>query len=210
MNIGVHISEKDINALAKKLRMLGKLVGSTNLQLYRAKKFKDYTVDMLSSRGIDIDSISDATKVIQGDDHNPMYNSGDLARRMGVRPVKGNAAEAGYFENSPLIPGKDITYTRAAILAHTGYRIPASAELGGEEGDKGAKVRAWLHGRGIHLKPSTHWLNVPARPFLFRSYLQYMLSGEDMKAVDEFIEKMMSSPTEDPTAVDPLKMAGEI
>jgi|GEM_PF-1843094 hypothetical protein len=210
MNIGVKINEKDINDLAKELKKIGKIIGSTNLQLHRAKRFKDYTVEMLSGKGVDINPISDATRAIQGGDHNPLYNTGDLARKMGVRPVKGNAAEAGYFENSPLIPDKDITYTRAAILAHTGYRIPASAELGGREGEKGAKVRAWLHDKGIHLKKSTHWLIVPARPFMLRSYLQYMMSGEDMKAVDEFLEKMMTAPMSDANAADPLKMAGEI
>lgn len=208
MNIRVEIRKSDLDSLAKELRKIGKIVTSPNLQLYRARKYRDYTVKMMKTGGLDTGPpLSDATKKIQGNEHNPEINTGDLIRKMGVRPIKGDAAEAGYFENSSKIPSKNITYTQAAILQHTGYRIPASAELGGDLGDKGARVRAWMHGRGIHLKSSTHWIIVPPRPFMLRSYLQFEMNGEDAKACDEYLEKMMKSPMSDPNAIDPLKMA---
>jgi hypothetical protein len=37
-----------------------------------------------------------------------------------------------------------------------------------------------------------------------------MLSGEDVKVVDEYLEKMMASPMSDPNKADPLKMSGVI
>jgi hypothetical protein len=213
MNVRVQISKADIDGLAKELKKMGKIVTSSNLQLYRAKKYRDYTVKMLSQGGLDLKPITEATAKIQGGSHNPEYNLGTLAKKMGVRPVGNNAAEAGYFGKDEKIPGKAdyMTWTKAAILAHTGYRIPASEKLGGELGKKGAKVRAWLREEhGIYLKETTHWLHVEARPFILISYLQYMLTGEDIKATDQYIDKMMASPMSDPNKADPLKMLGAI
>jgi hypothetical protein len=216
INVRVEVRQEDINSLGKELKKIGKIVTSSNLQLYRANRYRRYTVEMLEQRGLDLKPISEATKIIDGGDHNPEYKSGSLARRMGVRPIKGNAAEAGYFENSPKIPNKEITYTQAAILQHTGFRIPL-------HGDKGARVRAWLAWKGVFENKSPgknadpdptwettseHWIHVPARPFMLISYLQYMMTGEDAKAVDEYLQKMMESPMEDPTKIDPLKTAG--
>lgn len=187
--IGYKVNQIEMNSLIKEINKFGKVMNSPNLQLYRAKKFRDYTVKMLSEGGLYLHKITEATKKIQEKEHPPLYNDGHMARRMSIRPikgVKGNAAEAGYFEKSKTIPGKDITYTQAAILAHTGFRINL-------KGKKGMRARRWLEWKlNIRFSPQKEYVTVQPRPFLYRSYSQYMLGGWDMKAVDRFFERMMS------------------
>lgn len=196
LSVGYKIDANQLNMLKKELTSMGRVIASPNMQLYRAKKFRDYTVKRISSGSLELKKISEATKIISGGDHPPEYRTGGLLEAMSVRPSGKNAAEAGYFSGSAKIPGKNITYTKAAILQHTGYRIPLF-------GEKGRKVIAFLKEAGVFdslprsgPRGSKRWLIVPARPFLFTSLYSYMSEGEDMKAVDEFLEKLVNSPGE--------------
>jgi hypothetical protein len=179
------INQMQLSELTRELRRLGRVISDPKLQLYRAREFKRYTVKTLATGGVDIKKNSRATKKIQEKEHPPLYNTGNMARNMRVRRIPGNAAEAGFFENSREIPGKKITYTQAAILAHTGFKIYL-------KGEKGMRARRWLEWKlGIRFPSGKEYVIVPARPFLMRSYLQYMLGNEDVKAVDRFISKKL-------------------
>lgn len=197
--IGYKIDESAFKQLLNELRKTGRIIASPNMQLHRAKRFTEYTKRAVRTNDLNLKKISEATKIIQGGSpHPPLYWKGGLINEMGVRPVGKNAADAGYFEDSPLIPGKKITWTQAAVLHHTGYRIPLF-------GDKGRRVRRWLAAQGIFKdlpaggkpKGSSRWLIVPARPFLFTSYYSYLSEGKDMQAVDEFLNKVMNSPIDE-------------
>ena len=196
--IGISVDQKSLNSFIKDLKKMGHIISSPNLQLYRAKKFRKYTIDKVRSGELGLVALSGATRIISGD-HTPEDNKGGLINQIGVRPAKNNEAEAGYFEsNKKKIPGKKITYTEAAIMQHTGYRINLS-------GDKGAKARAWVYARlaeagyspikSFHkLKSDDKWFIVPARPFVFISADNYIGSDEDIIAADEFLDKMLMSP----------------
>lgn len=188
-SMGYQIDEKSFNALIKHLRGIGKVLGSPNLQLYRAAKLRDHIVTTTKSGSLYLKDISEATMQIQSGNHAPMVNTGELLKEMGVRAVGKNAAEVGYFKGGKQIPGKKITYTIAAVLHHAGYRIPLT-------GEKGDRVRKFLAIHGIFPKASTHWLVVPPRPFMFVGFYDYLSSGKDIEAVDEYLKTMTESPTD--------------
>lgn len=51
------------------------------------------------------------------------------------------------------------------------------------------KMRAWLHGHGLHLKPSTKELFIPGRPFMKPSYNDFRQKGITKKLFKKAIEK---------------------
>jgi len=114
--------------------------------------------------------------------------------------MQGKGAEVGYFPKSQKIPGKKITYTKAAIMQHTGFRIKISGSI------KADKARKWLAaqlgnalgGKAFlkRVKSIDGWLVVPARPFMYLSLDKYIESGEDTLVVNQFIDKMMKRMTE--------------
>jgi hypothetical protein len=196
MNLGVAVDQDGFDTLCRELKKLGHVIASPNMQLYRANKFRKFTIENVQSGNLGLLPISGATKIIAGS-HEPEWRTGNLLEGMKVKPAGRNAADVGYFEDSSLIPGKNITYTRAAILQHTGYRIPLT-------GEKGERVRAWLAAKGVFskdyhdfaggVKSSDKWIIVPPRPFMIKSMDLYESTGEDIKAVDEFLNKMINSP----------------
>ena len=187
--VSYQVDPNSLKLLLKDLKKLGHIIVDPNMQLYRAKKYRDFTVDMVKYNALGQEPISSATAKIQGRNHNPEWNTGALLNKMGVRPAGKNEAEAGYFGKTEKIPGKRISWTGAAIAQHTGYRIPLT-------GDKGARVRAWLADKERQIFPSkqSQWLVVPPRPFMFSSYVRFENEGMDLRAVDEFLDKMMNSP----------------
>lgn len=189
--ISVQVDQKQLDQLVKDLKKVGHVIASPNLQLYRANKYRKYTIDMVKRGGLDLSPLSGATKVLTGE-HNPGYLTGHLVNSMGVRPVNKTTAEAGYWaKGGEKVPGKNITITKLAILQHTGYKI----ELDRNKGN--GTPRQWLAANGIHTKKETKFLVVSPRPFMFQSYFAYMFNGEDVKAVDEFIDRLLNSPVDD-------------
>jgi hypothetical protein len=184
--LGVEIDQKSLDNFVKDLKKLGHIIGSSNMQLYRAKKYRDFTVDMVKKGQLDLEPLSEATKMLVGD-HIPLNNTGTMIDYMGIRPHGKNEADAGYFGANK--SGKP-NIAQLAILMHTGYKIPL-------QGPKGEKVRKWLLAQNIFVRHDKEYLIVPARPFLFQSYMSYMMTGQDLIACDEFIQKLMDSPIDD-------------
>jgi hypothetical protein len=182
-----------ISNLRRAIAVLKKKMKGNEMQMYRAKKFRNYTIKMVRGGNLNLKKLSDATKKISGD-HNPEWNSGSLVRSMEVRAGNNNDAFCGYFSNSnKMVKGKKITVTQAAILQHTGFRIPLF-------GEKGRRVKAWFTRKGVFQdlsggdKPSgsKRWIIVPARPYMFISKDKYDARGLDKKACNEYLNKVLS------------------
>jgi hypothetical protein len=193
--VGVQIDQKSLDKFIKDLKKLGHIIGNPNMQLYRAKKYRDFTVDMVKKGQLDLEPLSEVTKILTGE-HPPEYNTGTLVDYMGVKPAGKNAAEAGYWGANK--SGKP-NLAQIAILQSTGYKIPLT-------GEKGKRVRAWLFANKINLNnsyqrttpPGTEtYLVVPPRPWIMISYFAYVFSGKDIEAVDEYLQKLMNSPIDD-------------
>lgn len=190
--------DDEVDSLVKEIRLLGVRMSDPKMQLYRAKKFRDYTVHRVEGNTLSLKRITRATKVIHGKNHPPEWNTGGAVSKMSSQQNKDGSAEAGFFNNSELIPGKDITVTQAMILQHTGYRIPLT-------GEAGEKVRKWLAWKGVfrELYPNSawrrtkiarneSWIVVKPRPFMFLSARIYSASGLDEKAANEYMRKKES------------------
>jgi len=185
----------EFDTLTKDIKLLGVSISDPKMQLYRAKKFRDYTVHRVEKNTLSLKRITRATKVIDGKNHPPEWNKGSITSKMSSRQNKDGSAEAGFFNGSELVPGKNITVTQAMILQHTGYRIPLT-------GEKGARVRKWLAWKGVfsELSPNSAWrktkiarnegwIIVRPRPFMFISARLYSASGLDEKAAVEYMRK---------------------
>ncbi|MFW9871956.1 MAG: hypothetical protein ACFFG0_02565 [Candidatus Thorarchaeota archaeon] len=191
------IDQKDIDRLFKELRGFGKILASPNLQLFRANKFREYVIEHVKGNKLNLKPLKESTKIISGD-HDPLWKTGGMLENMAVRPVGKNAADVGYFEDdSSKVPNTNITYTKLAILQHTGFRIKTT-------GEKGQKVLRWLAAQGIFdanpdgqsLKKAEGWIVVEPRPFLNKAFNLYIHEDRDIKVVDEFINKAIKAPTE--------------
>lgn len=188
--IGIGELKADMELLKKKLK-------SGGINLYRARKYKTYAIELVSGNRASLYPLTEATKFLS-QHTTPEYNAGELLKQMMVKKAKGGAAEAGYFRDSGKIPGKNITYTQAAILQHTGYRIPLT-------GEKGRKVRAWYAKQGLfeHLKTVTAaknkygkaggWIIVKPRPFMFTTIHLFVNRGFDVAAAKEWVDKNIFS-----------------
>lgn len=193
--IGYYVDQVSLNNLVKSLEKIGKVIGSKNMQLYRAKKFRQFAVESVENGNLPLKKLSEATIKKTGE-HNPLWLTGSLVRHMAVRPVKGNAADCGYFANDgALVPNTKITFTKLAILHHTGYRIRTDTE-------KGNKYVKWLASQGLFDgNPKKEgggkgFIVVPPRPFMLKAMDLYESKNLDMKAVDEFLNKLMKAPGE--------------
>ena len=194
----INIDKRILASITEDIKGVKKIIESKDMQKYRARKFRDYTVEMVSGGKLGIEKIKETTKKISGE-HPPEWNSGDIVTNMSVRTMKGNAAGAGYFGDEPgKIAGKDITQTEAAILQHSGYRIPLT-------GEKGERVRKWLAWKGVlntgmqiersFYKPRTKsssekWIIVKPRPFLEISANHYIADDRDYSATNEYLDLM--------------------
>jgi hypothetical protein len=190
-NVSWKIHPDDLKKLTKELRQLGHIISDPNMQLYRANKYREFTINMVERGMLDLQPLAELSIIISGS-HAPEYVNGSLVREMGVKPVGKNAAEAGYWDNdSSIVPGRGrqkISYARLAVLTHSGFRVRL-------QGDVGNRVRAWFRlEHGINFKASTRYLYIPPRPFLYMSYNEYMASGMDVQACSEFLDRMVNSP----------------
>lgn len=186
------IDQKSLNDFVKQLRSLGHIIADPNMQLYRAKKYRDYTIEMIREGRMNIRPLSELTQVISGEPHNPLWLKGAILESMGVKPVGKNAAEAGYWDaDSGILQNtakKPITVAHWVRALHTGFRIPL-------KGEKGNRVRGWFKFKhGIEFPWEQEWINVPPRPFMMLSYWSYLLNGKDIEAVTEYIDKLANSP----------------
>lgn len=193
----IEIDKRSMDNVIGDINSIIKILKSPEMQLHRAKKFRDYTINSVSSGRLGLKPIKETTKKISGD-HPPEWNSGNIVSSMNVRKMDGNSAGAGYFgDEAGTIAGKSITQTEAAILQHTGYRIPLT-------GEKGERVRKWLFMQGVldtgmqiersfyksHRKSSSEkWIEVKPRPFIFKSLNAYTAEDRDFKATNEFLDK---------------------
>lgn len=186
---GWRIHPKDLDNFVKELRKLGHIIADPNLQLYRAKKFKEHTVQMVRSTMLDFKRLSELTQFVYGE-HQPVWNTGDLVKKMGIKPVGKDAAEAGYWDSQGNMPGKKITVAGWVRALHTGFRIPL-------KGDKGERVKKWYYAvTEKNFRAETlakGYLFVAPRPFMMKSYHDYVNSGLDMAVVDEYLNKLAKS-----------------
>jgi hypothetical protein len=193
--LGAHLDKSTFDAFVKDLKKLGHIIASPNMQLYRAQKYREFTINMVKKGQLDLEPLSEVTQMLTGV-HNPLYKTGTLVDYMGIKPIGKNAAECGYWGANKT--GKP-NLAQIAILQSTGYKIPLT-------GEKGKRVRAWLAMHNVPLQNSYSrakpkggdtYLVVPARPWIMISYFAYVFSGEDLKACNEYIDKLLSSPIND-------------
>lgn len=193
--IEIRLDPASLNAFKNDLKQLIKVINSQDLNVYRAKKFKEFTKKSVRSGGVRLVPLSSATIALAGV-HDPEFLTGKLMDAMKAEPGPGTSAIAGYWEPSDKVPGKNLTYAKLATIQTTGYRIPLT-------GDKGARVRAWLFMNGLGLFGKSkgtktkmqsiigkgQWLIVPPRPFMHRALDMYLESDGDIKAASEFMDK---------------------
>lgn len=189
------IDQVQLNKLIKSLEKIGKVIGSKNLQLYRAKKFREFTVKGVERNNIGLKKLSNATIRFTGD-HSPLWLTGKLIKHMGVRPAKGNAADAGFFENDKtLYPNTNITITKLVCLHHTGYRIRVNTPKG-QAYMRFLASQGFFDGNPEGANKGRGFIEVPPRPFMLKSINLYESKGLDMKATDRFLDRLMKAPGE--------------
>jgi hypothetical protein len=200
--IGVEINQKQIDQLVRDLKKVGKIIASPNLQLHRAKTYRNMAVNWVKIDFLGLMRHSGATEILTGK-HSPEFLTGALIDHMKVKPHGKTEADVGYFkEDNDRPKNTRITYTQIAILQHTGYRIPLT-------GRKGARVRAWLAAQGVFTKDYDNytggvrarnqkgddaWIVVPPRPFMLIALDRYIDEGIDIQAADQFIDRLFKSP----------------
>lgn len=196
----IEIDKRSMDNVIGDINSIIKILKSPEMQLHRAKKFRDYTVEMVSGGKLGLEKIKETTKKISGD-HQPMYNTGGLLDRMSVRQTGDNSAGAGYFSGgSGKYSKNSLTDEDIAYIHHlqTGFRIPLT-------GEKGERVRKWLAWKGVfktgamevargfkesHQKSSgDKWIEVKPRPFIEISVNHYIAEDRDLKATNEFLDK---------------------
>jgi hypothetical protein len=149
----------------------------------RAMAFKAYTLFQVKTDGLGLKPIKNATQVIQGGYHNPLYNRGTLLNQMNIKDME-NESQAGYFESDGSRPaGGKLTWFKIALIQTIGYRIPL-------QGEKGLRVRKFLAVFGIFPKKSRQFLHVTPRPFLINASWRYQTKGKDEKLVDNYFNKL--------------------
>lgn len=194
--ITVELDKSSLNQFKKDLEEIKRGIADKGLNLYRAKKFREFAYNAVGDGKTRLVPLSSATIALFGI-HNPEFLTGKLMKAMKVES-KGETAIAGYWNPSEKVPGKNITYADLAIIQSTGYRIPLT-------GEKGRKVRAWLAMNGLGLFGKQQgtktrmqkvvgggkWLVVPPRPFMERTLKLYLEEDGDNKAVSEYIDNYL-------------------
>lgn len=186
--IEVKLDSSVLNAFKGDLDNIKKTIDSQDLNIHRAKKYRDFTVDIVKRGETNIKNISWATKFATGE-HEPENLTGKLLDQMSVKPSDKKSAEAGYFSNSPIVPNprgkKKITYTQLAILQHTGCKIPL-------QGEDGKSIRnALRYYFKINVSPNKQYIIIPPRPFMYRALARYEERDLDTQAVNEFLDQRL-------------------
>jgi hypothetical protein len=188
----IKVNLHNFEAFNKDLKNMTEMFESLDLQMHRGKRFREFTINQVSRGSLGLKPISSSTRIIHRKNHPPEWNDGSLVSSMQVRASKKekNAAEVGFFEDFPNIPGKEITITEAAILQHTGYRIPLT-------GEKGERVRGWLARQGVFNQrrspwrsspiKSGGWITVSPRPFIPKTVNAYISGNHDVEAIIEWL-----------------------
>lgn len=186
MNIPITVktSKSEFNDVISRLKSLKINMESGELAEARANRYKEYTQMSVEHGILGLEKISELTAFLEGGNHDPMWITGELLKRMQVRK-KGKTALVGYFgdSNEP-IPGKEIGWTDLAKLHHTGYRIPL-------RGKEGLKVRKWFAAQGIFISKGLDVITVKARPFMENALFRFLDSGEDFKIGTELFNKVV-------------------
>ncbi len=166
------------------LDVVMKRIDQNDVNKQRAEAFKMFMNTEVSSEGLGLAPLSEASIKIRGS-HPVMFNSGKLLEAIKIRKVpKQTAVDVGFFEGGRKAPESKLTYTQIAILQHTGFRIPVGAE------EKGVRVRKYLAHFGIFPSSSKAFLSVPARPFLYLAAEKFVSSGEDQQIIDKFMKEL--------------------
>ena len=197
INIKVELNKKDLAAVQEEFNKTKKAMSPKELNLHRAKKFKEYSNKAVRTGNVRLLPLSNMTIMLAGA-HDPEFLTGKLLEEMKVASNPDKSATVGYWNPSKKVPGKNITYADLALIQHTGYRIPLS-------GEKGRKVRAWLAMHGVNLfgqmgkqkktvkgiVGGDKWIIVPPRPFLPRSLDRYLEEDLDSKVTKEYIDRIL-------------------
>lgn len=183
----IEIDPVSLKEFKADLKELIKSLDSQDLNMYRAKQYRKFTIEMGKAGRLGLKERSALTEYMAGAEA-PLYVTGKLFEHMRVKPGDKKSAEAGYFGGDGEVPSigeKKLTYTDLAILHHTGYRVPL-------QGEKGQRVRRWfLACYGVRFASDKQWLVVPPRPFMFKSCDEYENGGEDVRATENYIEKVL-------------------
>jgi len=105
--------------------------------------------------------------------------------------------------SKPLIDNSDLLQSvshhfidRHTVAVGVNRRTPKGVNIAAlHEREKGVRIkvtprmRAWLHGHGLHLKPSTKELFIPGRPFMKPSYRDFRKKGIVKKLFRQAVEK---------------------
>jgi len=105
----------------------------------------------------------------------PLIDDGDLLNSVGYRFVGPDAVFVGVHRKA-----EDGTDIAAIHEREEGTRIKVTP-----------KMRAYLHARGFHLKPTTTELFIPGRPFVKPSYRDFRRKGIAKKLFGKAIKKTL-------------------
>lgn len=105
----------------------------------------------------------------------PLINEGDLLGSVGLRFIDNDTVFVGVHRKA-----EDGTDIAALHERKEGTRIKVTP-----------KMRAYLHARGLHLKPETTELFIPGRPFIKPSYQDFKEKGIAKELFTEAVEKTL-------------------
>jgi hypothetical protein len=182
----IQVDSKDVFKALGKIQ-LATVKNVNNLNKRRAERFKEQTKKDLNSSKYRLAANTEATEIIQGLSHDPLYIKGTLVDKMELKELDAESVDAGYFnDNNEIVSGGKITYATLAMIQTTGYRIPL-------QGDKGNRVRGFLAKHGIFPRADREFLNVKPRPFLYRAYEDALKNGNDEKVINDYMDELWRS-----------------
>ena len=179
------MSMAEINKAISKIRT-GTITQIKKLNKERALAFEKTAISDTRRGRLGLTPNTSATQKIQKRKHHPEFNTGDLLNNMELK-FDGQSAKIGYFANSSKRPkGSKVSYSRIAVMQHTGYRIPLF-------GEKGENTRKFLAAHGIFPRKTTKYLIVVARPFLPNSVTVQESKSVDAKVIRKYMDKLWGS-----------------
>jgi len=115
------------------------------------------------------------TRIEQKGSSKPLIDDGDLLGSVGVRLIEELAVFVGVHRKAE--NGTDIA---ALHEREDGTRVPVTPAM-----------RAFLHARGLHLKPETTELFIPGRPFVKPAYQDFRERKAAEKLAVEMVEETL-------------------
>lgn len=203
--VRMELNFEDINDITKSMEKIRDDFLSPNLALRLAREYVRYTQNWVQKSSLHLKRHSPLTEALAGE-HDPMWVTGELVKRMSVRSVSKNHAQAGFFVTGEKKTGsgakkdgasKDLTWTQIAILHHTGYRIKVTkkmlAYLALQLKKKGIKMPSVSTGgkRSGQKGGVDRFYVVPPRPFMDNSYERFTNGPYSNAVINQFITEVL-------------------